>query len=155
MKCSIILHFIMVYTICWGQNNLQGQKSYIIRNSHLWPLKIYNGQSHPHCIYLNVKIHQNTKRIFKFLQWICHLFHRVKRKMHIFWVAKRENEYFIRCFTTHEICIFRFTRWNKWHIHSKNLNFLFIIYNFKQDIFLALNDGIWGRTLRYINDDVG
>ena len=37
---------------------------------------------------------------------MCHLFH----------LEKRENEYFIRGFATHEIYIFRFTRWNKWHI---------------------------------------
>ena len=28
-----------------------------------------------------------------------------------------------------------FTRRNKWHIHSKNLNFLFIIYSFKRGKF--------------------
>ena len=59
------------------------------------------------------------KRKFKFSEWICHLFH----------LVKRENEYFIRGFATHEICIFRFTRWNKWHIHSKNLNILYIQRN--------------------------
>ena len=56
------------------------------------------------------------KRKFKFLSWICHLFH----------LLKRENVYFIRGFATHEICIFCFTRWNKWHIHSKKLNILYI-----------------------------
>ena len=55
------------------------------------------------------------KRRFKFLEWICHLFHQVKRKMHILWVE-----------ATHEICIFLFTQWNKWYIHSKNLNILYI-----------------------------
>ena len=35
-------------------------------------------------------------------------------------------------------CIFRFTRWNKWHIQGQNLNYLFIIYNFKRDRFLAI-----------------
>ena len=57
------------------------------------------------------------KRKFKFLEWICHLFH----------LVKRENVYFIRGFATREICIFRFTRWNKWHIHSKNLNILYLL----------------------------
>ena len=57
------------------------------------------------------------KRKFKFLEWICHLFH----------LMKRENEYFMRGFATHEICIFRFTRWNKWHIHSKHLNILYLL----------------------------
>ena len=36
----------------------------------------------------------------------------------------------------------------------KNLNFLFIIYNFKGDRFFALNDVIHVLTLRHINDDV-
>ena len=48
----------------------------------------------------------------------------------------------------------RFTRRNKWHIHSKNFNILFIIYNFKCDIFFALNDVIHVRTLLHISDDV-
>ena len=56
------------------------------------------------------------KRKFIFLEWICYLFH----------LVKRENVYFIRGFATHEICIFHFTRWNKWHIHSKNLNILYL-----------------------------
>ena len=56
------------------------------------------------------------KRKFNFLIWRSHLFH----------LVKRENVYFIRGFATHEICIFRFTRWNKWHIHSKNLNILYV-----------------------------
>ena len=58
------------------------------------------------------------KRKFSFLEWICHAFH----------LVKRENVYFIRGFATHEICIFRFTRWNKWHIHSKNLNILYLLH---------------------------
>ena len=66
------------------------------------------------------------KRKFKFLEWICHLFH----------LVKRENVYFIRGFATHEICIFRFTRWNKWHIHSKNLNILYIQMNMVSKISL-------------------
>ena len=37
---------------------------------------------------------------------------------------------------------------------QKKMNFLFIIYNFKQDRFFALNDVMRGRTLRHINDDV-
>ena len=40
---------------------------------------------------------------------------------------KRENVYFIFGFSTHEICIFRFKRRNKWHIHSKNLNIFYIL----------------------------
>ena len=37
---------------------------------------------------------------------------------------------FHECVVTHEICIFRFTRWNKWHIHSKNLNILYLFIHF-------------------------
>ena len=37
---------------------------------------------------------KNTRQIYSgysnFLEWICHLFHRAKRKMHISWVAKPE-----------------------------------------------------------------
>ena len=36
----------------------------------------------------------------------------------------------------------------------QKFDFFFIIYNFKQDKFFALNDVIRGRTLRHINDDV-
>ena len=61
--------------------------------------------------------------------------------------SEAKNAYFMSGFS-------RFTRWNKWHIHDKKLNFLFIIYNFKQDRFFALNEVIRGRLLRHINDDV-
>ena len=32
--------------------------------------------------------------------------------------------------------------------------FLFIIFNFKRDIVVALNDVIYVRTIRHINEDV-
>ena len=35
----------------------------------------------------------------------------------------------------------------------KKMNFLFVIYNFKHDIFFALNDVIHVHTLRHGNDD--
>ena len=44
-----IWHFIRVYTICYGKNNLRGYKNII------W--KIHNGQSYPHCINLYGKVH--------------------------------------------------------------------------------------------------
>ena len=47
--------------------------------------------------------------------------------MHISWVAKPLMKYTFS----------RYMRWNKWHIHSKNLNFLFIVYNFKLNRFLC------------------
>ena len=59
------------------------------------------------------------KRKFKFLEWICNLF----------FLLKRENVYFIRGFTTHEICNFLITWWNKWHNHSKNLYILYVHVN--------------------------
>ena len=40
------------------------------------------------------------------------------------------------------------------YIHDKNLNFHFIIYNFKQDRFLALYDIIHILKLHHINDDL-
>ena len=40
------------------------------------------------------------------------------------------------CEATNKIYFSRFTRRNKWHIHYINLNFLFIIYNFKPGRFL-------------------
>ena len=53
-----------------------------------------------------------------------------KKKIQIFvmnmpFISSREARKYI--FATHEICTFRFTRWNKWHIHSKNLNILYIL----------------------------
>ena len=53
-----------------------------------------------------------------------------------------------------EIYIFSLHEMNKWHIHDKNLNFLFIIFTFKRDRFFALNDVIHIRTIRYSNDDI-
>ena len=47
---------------------------------------------------------------FYFIEW--------SEKMYISWVPKARMKY----------TFFHFTRWNKSHIHSKHLNFLFIIY---------------------------
>ena len=38
---------------------------------------------------------------------------------------------------TNEIYIFSLHEMKKWHIHDKNLNFLFIIYNFKRNRFFC------------------
>ena len=62
--------------------------------------------------------------------------------------SEAKNAYFMK------YTFSRFTGLNKWHIHSKNLNFLFIICNFKRDRFFALNDVIHIHNLRHINDDV-
>ena len=73
--------------------------------------------------------------------------------------SEAKNAYFMSGEATNEIrrmkyTFSRFMRWNKWHIHSKHLNFLLIIYNFKRDRYFALNDVIHVRTLRHINDDI-
>ena len=62
--------------------------------------------------------------------------------MHISWVA------------THEIYIFRFTRWNKWQIHFVKNEFSFFLYIILSVTdFFALYDVIHFCTLRHINDD--
>ena len=57
-----------------------------------------------------------------------------------------KNAYFISGKATNEIYIFSLHEMNKWHIHSKNLNFLFIIYNVKRDRFFSRNDVIHVHT---------
>ena len=49
---------------------------------------------------------------------------------------------------TNEIYIFSL------HEMKKNLNFLFIMYDFKPDRFAKLNDVIHIHTLHHINDDI-
>ena len=68
--------------------------------------------------------------------------------------SEAKNTYFMSGEATNEIYIFASRDENKWHIHSKNLNFLFIIYHFKRNNFFSLNDVIHVRTLRHISDDV-
>ena len=47
MKCSILLHFIWVYTVCKGKNDLQTNKYNIFfQNYKLITLEKYNGLSH-------------------------------------------------------------------------------------------------------------
>ena len=48
--------------------------------------------------------------------------------------GEAKNAYFMSGENT--IYIFSLHRLNKWHIHDKILNFLFIIHNFKCDRFL-------------------
>ena len=50
MKCSIMLHFIRVYTVCNGKNDLQ-TKEYTIffENDNLTPLDMYNGLFQVYC----------------------------------------------------------------------------------------------------------
>ena len=52
MKCSIMLHFIRVYTVCKGQKDLQ-TKEYNILKKYIYnrtPLDMYNGLSQSNCI---------------------------------------------------------------------------------------------------------
>ena len=47
MKCSIMLHFIRVYTFCKGMKNLQTKQCNMFNeNYNLTPLDMYNGLSH-------------------------------------------------------------------------------------------------------------
>ena len=51
MKCSIMLHFIRVYTVCKGMKNLQTKQCNMFNeNYNLTPLDMYNGLSHVYCI---------------------------------------------------------------------------------------------------------
>ena len=55
-----------------------------------------------------------------------------KKKIQFFginmpFISSREARKCIFHFATHEICIFRFTPRNKWHIHPKNWNILYIL----------------------------
>ena len=62
MKCHILRHFIWFFTVY--EDKIQSSGTDVHNNLEVFtcdPLKIYNGQSHPHCIYLYGKIHQNTK----------------------------------------------------------------------------------------------
>ena len=65
--------------------------------------------------------------------------------------SEAKNAYFMKYSFS---CFMRCNKSLKWHIHEKNLNFLFIIYNFKCDRFFALYDIIQDCTLRHIRDDV-
>ena len=50
MKCSRMLHFIRVYTVCEGKKDLQTKEYTIFENYNLTPLDMYNGLSHVYCI---------------------------------------------------------------------------------------------------------
>ena len=56
MKCSIILHFIRIYTVCKGKKDLR-QKNTISFNYNLTPLDMYNGLSQGYCIKLEGRIY--------------------------------------------------------------------------------------------------
>ena len=45
MKCSIMLHFIWVYTVCKGKKYLQRKNTIFFENYNLTPLDMYNGLS--------------------------------------------------------------------------------------------------------------
>ena len=50
MKCSIMLHFIRVYTVCEGKKDLLTKECNILFNYNLTPLDIYNGLSQVYCL---------------------------------------------------------------------------------------------------------
>ena len=43
MKCSIMLHFIRVYTVCKGKKDLQTKNVVFFENYNMTPLDMYNG----------------------------------------------------------------------------------------------------------------
>ena len=57
------------------------------------------------------------KRKFKFLEWICHLFH----------LVKRDKVYSLRGFATHEIRIFASLDEINGIVIKKNFNILFVL----------------------------
>ena len=70
-------------------------------------------------------------------------------------LSEAKNAKFISGEATNEKYIFSLHEMKKKrHIHSKNLNFLFIIYNFNRDRSFVLNEVIQIHTLLHINDDV-
>ena len=50
MKCSIMLHFIRVYTVCKGKKDIQTKNMISFENYNLAPLVMYNGLSQVYCI---------------------------------------------------------------------------------------------------------
>ena len=62
MKCSIMLHFIRVCTVCKGEKNLQFLKNTLFfANYNLKPLDMYSGLSQVHCIKPERRIHLYTR----------------------------------------------------------------------------------------------
>ena len=53
MKCSIMLHFIRVYTVCKGKSDPLTKEYNICENYNLTPLDIF--MDHPKCIVSNQK----------------------------------------------------------------------------------------------------
>ena len=50
VKCSIMLHFIRVYTVCKGEKDNQTIKTIFFENYNLTPLDMYNGLLQVYCI---------------------------------------------------------------------------------------------------------
>ena len=50
IKCSIMLHFIRVYTVCKGKKDLRQKNTLSFQNYNLTPLDVYNGPSEVYCI---------------------------------------------------------------------------------------------------------
>ena len=68
MKCSIMLHFIRVYTVCKGKKDLQIKEQIFFEKYNLTALDMYNGLSQVYCI--------NQKEESISIQRVKHLEHR-------------------------------------------------------------------------------
>ena len=51
VKCSIMLHFIRIYTVCKGKRDLQTKESKFVENYRPTLLALYNALSHSMCLY--------------------------------------------------------------------------------------------------------
>ena len=82
-----MLHSIRVCTVCYDRCIIQRLKYIFIRKVYLWPLKTYNGQSHPYCSYLYLKIHIQSHPYCSYLHVEIHKFPKSRDKNHY----KQEN----------------------------------------------------------------
>ena len=57
MKCSIMQHFIRVYTVCKGKKDLQTKEYNNFENYNLTPLDMQNELSQVYCIKPEGRIH--------------------------------------------------------------------------------------------------
>ena len=69
MKCSTMLHFIRVYTVCIHKKDLQTKIQYFLKNYNLTPPDMYNGLSQVYCIKPEGKS-ISIQRVKKGAQWL-------------------------------------------------------------------------------------
>ena len=72
MKCSIMLHFMGVYTVCNGKK----KEKIFFENQHLTSLDMYNGLSQVYCIKPEGRIHYYTKGLLRRSYLICQYYRR-------------------------------------------------------------------------------